>query len=101
MLNAIFAATIAIWPGNVEKPPAEYIDKPYVAKIEEYETSEEVDARCRWINGAIPRGKTYLACYSPLYQTIVVPIQDDRVAKALLIHEAAHASGWRHQHKDW
>lgn len=102
MFAPVLAAAITFWPGSVEKPPTEYIGAQHSAKVEQYATSEEVDKRCRYINGEIPRGRLYLACYAPLYNTIVVPVQNgDRVAEALYIHEAAHAAGWRHNHKDW
>jgi len=91
------------WPGNVEKPPDQYMNGNPAAKVEEYRTNDEIHKRCTSLLGdlANPYAR-FLGCYDPQSNVIVVPTQDGSwVAKALMIHERAHEYGWRHPSKDW
>ncbi len=90
-------AGFSIWPGLVEKPPAEYSSGSFTARTQFYDNFEDVDAMCKLRNGPLPFRATYLGCYIPYEDLIIAPSQNgDLVRSAVLIHEQAHARGWRH-----
>ena len=97
MTNPSTGKDFSVWPGSVEKPPVEYSEGPYSAKTIFIDDFKDVDSFCKNALGPLPFNAIYLGCYIPNSDTIIAPTQNgDYVRKAILIHEQAHARGWRH-----
>ena len=80
------------YPHGVEPPPALYTHCTHRAKVT---TVSNPDRSCREVLGPNPR--SYIACYVPASNTIIMPPADKSPFwRALLAHEYAHECGWRH-----
>ena len=86
-----------VWPGNIEKPPIEYSTGDFSATTIFIDDFDKIDEYCQTQLGVLPFNAKYLGCYIPITNTIVAPTQNgDYVRRAILLHEQAHARGWRH-----
>lgn len=97
MIPPASATDFRVWPGVVEKPPAEYSSGPYTAQTLFLPEFDGVNAYCNLHLGPLPMHGYYLGCYIPDEDLIVAPTQTGDVVRwAVLLHEEAHARGWRH-----